>query len=1166
MEIQRRFTRVGENPYAGIAFETRTSEIKNPDGKTIFRQENVVVPSQWSQIATDVLAQKYFRKRGVPGPDGKMGGESDARQVFNRLAFTWTDWGKRYGYFSSEGDAKAFFDEIAFMLARQMCAPNSPQWFNTGLFAVYGMKGPAQGHYFVNPDTGEVEKSASAYERPQPHACFVLSVNDDLVNEGGIMDLITREARLFKYGSGTGTNYSKLRASNEPLSGGGVSSGLLSFLKVSDRSASSIKSGGTTRRAARMVTIDADHPDIFKYVDWKVQEERKVAAMVTGSRVLKKHTKRILEACKNGAAGGAAAAAGVEPLDGRRSDRNAGSPRPLAGGGPGNGGPSTGAPGNSAPATEPAGNKDLTRAIRAALRDGVPPAYIHQVILLAGQGVFDVEPEEYSTDWDSEAYNTVSGQASNNSVRVTDAFMRAVLEDGSWELVNRTDVAVRRKVKAREIWDALTFAAWQCADPGLQFHTTVNDWHTCPRDGEIRASNPCSEYMFLDDTACNLASLNLLAFWDAEKQQVRVEDLRHAIRLWTVVLEISVLMAQFPSQAIARKSFDFRTLGLGFANLGALLMVMGIPYDSPEGRSVAAALSAIITGDAYAASAEMAEELGPFRRFADNREDMLRVIRNHRRAAYSAADQEYEGLSVIPQAIDPLFCPADLIAAARKSWDRALERGERHGFRNAQVTAVAPTGTIGLVMDCDTTGIEPDFSLVKFKKLAGGGYFKIINSSLPPALRRLGYPEDQIEKIVSYCLGHGTLEGAPGVSAEKLREKGFTEEALSKVEESLKGAFSIRFCFAPRLLGSDFLSGALGIPESEISRPDFNLLSFLGFSRTDIEEADLYACGTMTIEGAPHLKTEHYAVFDTASPNGRLGKRCIPWQAHIEMMAAVQPFVSGAISKTINMPSTATIDEIKNAYLLSWRRMLKAIALYRDGSKLSQPLSSLMPDSDTAAAAVLSVLEHDHEEEETETPGGRARKRTPLPAKRFGYTQKAKIGGHSIFLRTGQYEDGSLGEIFLDMHKEGAAFRSILNSFAIAVSLGLQYGVPLEEYVDAFTFTRFEPNGIVNGHDHIKMTTSVLDFIFRDLALSYLGRTDLVQVKPDDLISTSTMANGGKHAGNGNGDGLEADGEARLAKMKGYEGDPCPVCGNFTLVRSGTCMRCDTCGSTTGCS
>ena len=1298
MEIERRFTKAGESPYKDIAFETRTSEIRNPDGKHIFRQENVVVPSFWSQIATDILAQKYFRKRGVPLKEGGTGGENDARQVFHRLAFTWMDWGKKYGYFSTAEDAQAYYDEMCFMLARQMGSPNSPQWFNTGLFAVYGINGPAQGHYYVDPKTAEVKKSTSAYERPQPHACqpwhapvstpfgpvaigsivdggliglevydgtdegkgttrviavkengikpvfrvvlkngtaveatgdhlllasrerrgeaqwvqvdelepgmrlqlstvsevqnslvgirgsaieaalvsrtvatmpalreeavirlefaglqrvydiqtlsgqylsnnvivhncFILSIEDDLVNEGGIMDLITREARLFKYGSGTGTNYSKLRASSEPLSGGGVSSGLLSFLKVSDRSASSIKSGGTTRRAARMVTLDADHPDVLKYIDWKAQEERKVAAMVTGSRLLRKHTKRLLEACK-----------------GQDSENGDGAAR-----------------------FDPKKNKELERSVREALQDEVPPSWVFQVIQLAEQGIWDFEPEEYTTDWDSEAYNTVSGQSSNNSLRLSDVFMKAVMDDGWWELVNRTDGKSRQKIRAREIWDRIATAAWLCADPGLQFHTTVNDWHTCPKDGEIRASNPCSEYMFLDDTACNLASLNLMTFYDVEKGEVRIEELRHAIRLWTITLEISVLMAQFPAREIARKSFDFRTLGLGYANLGTLLMVMGIPYDSAEGRAIAAAISAILSAEAYATSAEMAAELGAFPRYAANREDMLRVIRNHGRAAYGAAPEEYEALSVIPQPIDALFCPPDLMAAARRAWDKALALGEKYGYRNAQVTAIAPTGTIGLVMDCDTTGVEPDFSLVKFKKLAGGGYFKIINTSIPPALHKLGYSDDQIQDIERYCLGRGTLDGAPGVSSEKLREKGFSDTEIQKINTSLANAFSIDYSFQPNVLGKEFLAETLQIPEATFSLPGFNLAAHLGFTAKEIEATNLWACGTMTIEGAPHLATEHYAVFDTATPNGRIGKRSIAWKAHIEMMASVQPFISGAISKTINMPSASTVDDIKGAYLLSWNKMLKAIALYRDGSKLSQPLSALMPGSDATAEAVLAIMKDAGKETISLAPSSatRGKKRNPLPSKRFGYTQKAKIGGHSIFVRTGQYEDGTLGEIFLDMHKEGAAFRSLLNSFAIAVSLGLQYGVPLEEFVDAFTFTRFEPNGIVSGHDHIKMTTSVLDFIFRDLALSYLGRTDLVQVKPDDLAPTAMNKNGSsKHEMNGNGNGelVALDNEVHVARMKGYEGDGCPVCGHFTLIRNGTCMRCDTCGSTTGCS
>jgi len=1065
------------------------------------------------------------------------------------------------------------------------------------------------------------------------HNCFIISVKDDLVNPGGIMDLVTSEARLFKYGSGTGTNYSRLRAKQEPLSGGGVSSGLLSFLRIGDRSASAIKSGGTTRRAARMVTLDADHPDIQEYINWKVAEEQKVVSMVIGSKVLKKHT-RLIEQAVSAARSAAKANEGEQDFDKQAFD--------------------------------PESNPRLRKAIRSALVEEVPPGYIYRILQLLAQGVRGLDIEEYTTEWDEEAYNTVSGQSSNNSVRLTSEFMQAVIEDGSWVLTGRVNPSLKIETEARKIWDQIAYAAWNCADPGIQFHSTINEWHTCPADGEIQASNPCSEYMFLDDTACNLASLNLMRFYDKDRGRFDVEALLHAIHIWTIVLEISVLMAQFPTPEIARRSYLFRTLGLGYANLGSLLMVMGVPYDSEEGRGLAACLTALLSGQAYLSSAQLAEQLGPFSRFEANREQMLRVIRNHRRAIHSASDQEYEGLTVFPKTLNPQSCPAELLETARRVWDRALEMGEQHGYRNAQVTAIAPTGTIGLVMDCDTTGVEPDFALVKYKKLAGGGYFKIINTSIPPALKQLGYEKNQIEEITAYCVGRGTLKDAPGVSWKQLKAKGFTDAALKRIDKSLASAFSIHSAFVPAVLGEELLEKKLGLDPATCDKPGFQLLHHLGFSPEQIEQADRYACGTMTVEGAPHLKSEHYAVFDTASKVGRLGTRFIPWQAHIEMMAAVQPFVSGAISKTVNMPNTVSVEDVKGAYFLSWQRMLKAIAIYRDGSKLSQPLSSLSSAGERLAEQILELqrrarwsadqlgADQASGQEATsphiEKPPARSapeissprHNRRPLPSRRNGYTQKAKIGGHSLFLRTGEYPDGSLGEIFLDMHREGAAFRSLLNSFAIAVSLGLQYGVPLEEYVDAFVFTRFEPNGIVQGHDNIKITTSVLDFIFRDLALAYLRRTDLVQVKPDDLIATTTNGNrefdeqdeagengsgesvarhtearhteaqhakeqpadsgaqvssGGNGssagskpanvpvaAGPGKGDSRSsARGEAaaeaaeaaaqdsaaqawETARLQGYEGDPCPVCGHLTLVRNGTCLKCLTCGSTTGCS
>ena len=1555
MKIERRFTRAGESPYAGIRFEKRSSEIKNPDGSTVFKLEGIDVPAEWSQVAVDILAQKYFRKAGVPqvGPDGKpvigadgqpvQGGERDARQVFHRLAGCWTDWGKRHGYFSSGADAQAFYDEVCFMLAAQIGAPNSPQWFNTGLHWAYGITGPAQGHHYCDPETGELKRAADAYGHPQPHACFIQSVGDDLVCDGGIMDLWVREARLFKYGSGSGTNFSAIRAENERLSGGGKSSGLMSFLKIGDRAAGAIKSGGTTRRAAKMVCLDLDHPDVERFIEWKAVEEQKVAALVAGSRSLKKHLYAILEAAR-GEGEGKDAAVEVDPK------RNA----------------------------------PLREAILKARAAEVPEAYIRRTLDLAAQGIEKLDLREYDPSWEGEAYQTVSGQNANNSVRVPNAYFEALDRDGEWPLVRRTDRKVARKVRARDLWERIALAAWASADPGLQFDGTINEWHTCPTDGRINASNPCvtgdtlvatargyrrivdlvgtrveaidrdgipaivnrvfrtgrrpvyelrtqggyglrltadhrvltargdiaakdlrrgdavylrqpgfgeddlpreigeligaaagdgvvardpdghpslavplerceaglldrfrrhvgsceraldapawrpgetrtaagagpvgtatataqrldtsvravverllayvaletgprvftdrifeldrlgqasvlralftvhgavegergawrvrlggaglelellrqvqllllgfgvksavetngkpgagalsisgpsvaafersigflaesakatwlkgvaaamggareplpltdavasvayvgeedvfdlveprtshfvanglvihncSEYMFLDDTACNLASLNLVKFQRPDGS-FDVELFKHACRLWTVILEISVLMASFPSEPIARKSYEFRTLGLGYASLGSLLMRLGIPYDSPRALAMCGAITAILTGESYATSAELASELGPFPGFAKNRDAMLRVMRNHRRAAYDAPPTEYEGLTVKPLAIDPRQSPADLLAAARECWDRAYALGERHGYRNAQTTCIAPTGTIGLVMDCDTTGIEPDFALVKFKKLAGGGYFKIVNQSIPPALARLGYTEREVHEIVAYCVGRGTLRGAPYVNHEALRAKGFDAAAIERVEAELRQAFQIQFAFNRYTLGDELLK-KLGVDPAATGDPRFDLLSAIGFKPEEVSAANDYCCGTMTVEGAPYLKPEHVPVYDCANRCGRRGQRFIPFEAHIRMMAASQPFLSGAISKTINMPADATVADVKRAYRLGFESMLKAVALYRDGSKLSQPLSSAVDIGekiDTAGlagaprgAAATAVAERVTERLVVRYLKSRRR----LPDRRGGYTQKATVGGHKIYLRTGEYADGSLGEIFLDMHKQGAAFQSLMNCFAIAISLGLQHGVPLEEYADAFIFTRFEPNGIVMGHRNIKMVTSIIDYIFRELAISYLGRTDLCQVSEEDLrgdtlkkdepdfdgeevvaeqsvepapgkgIATDHErghgGNGdnGHDRGHGNGNGHDHGGnghsgrgaaakprglasatallmeKARTARMKGYEGDACGECGQFTLVRNGTCLKCVTCGATTGCS
>jgi ribonucleoside-diphosphate reductase alpha chain len=1247
MRIDRRNTTQGQSPYAGIDFRLTTSEIRNPDGSIVFRLENVEVPQFWSQVASDVLAQKYFRKAGVAArlkkveeetvpswlwrsvPDTealatlpeneRYVSELSAKQVFDRLAGCWTYWGWKGSYFTNEEDAQAFYDELRFMLAKQMVAPNSPQWFNTGLHWAYGIDGPGQGHYYVDPFTGKLTKSKSSYEHPQPHACFIQGVNDDLVNEGGIMDLWVREARLFKYGSGTGSNFSRLRGEGEKLSGGGRSSGLMSFLKIGDRAAGAIKSGGTTRRAAKMVVVDADHPDIETYIDWKVKEEQKVAALVTGSKLNQKHLKAVLKACVN--------------CEGSGDD-----------------------------CFDPEKNPALRREIKLARRALVTDAMIKRVIQFARQGYKEIDFPVYDTDWDSEAYLTVSGQNSNNSVSLKDDFLRAVETDGDWNLIGRTNKKITKTLKARDLWEKIGHAAWASADPGLHFNTTMNDWHTCKASGDIRASNPCSEYMFLDDTACNLASANLITFYSTSTKRFDVESYEHLCRLWTVVLEISVMMAQFPSKAIAELSYEFRTLGLGFANIGGLLMTMGLPYDSKEGRALCGALTAIMTGVAYATSAEMAKELGPFPGYKKNAAHMLRVIRNHRRAAHGES-RGYEALAVSPVPLDYASVPqTDIVEHAKAAWDKALELGELNGFRNAQTTVVAPTGTIGLVMDCDTTGIEPDFALVKFKKLAGGGYWKIINQAVPVALRTLGYRESDIAEIEAYAVGHGSLSNAPGINVSTLKAKGFTDEALTKVEAALPTAFDIKFAFNKWTFGEDFLRDTLNIAPEAIAAPGFDLLAAVGFTRREIEAANVHICGAMTVEGAPHLKSEHYPVFDCANPCGKIGKRYLSVESHIRMMAASQPFISGAISKTINMPNDATVEDCKSAYLLSWKLALKANALYRDGSKLSQPLNSqLISDDDEEDDAIdtfydkpMAARTAQVSEKIVEKLVERIvvmREREKMPDRRKGYTQKAVVGGHKVYLRTGEYDDGRIGEIFIDMHKEGAALRSFINNFAIAVSLGLQYGVPLEEYVDAFTFTRFEPAGPVQGNDSIKYATSILDYVFRELAVSYMSRFDLAHVDPsesnfdamgrgvdegkapeqpsnkylskgltrsrtDNLVvmrgastpetearsssNVTAMASHGPTARNSDTvegavalkqevqhdlsptEKLEAmqwsktgaaaatqpsKAERRAeAKAKGYEGEMCGECGHFSLVRNGTCMKCDTCGSTTGCS
>jgi len=1302
--IERRFTTEGVSPYDTVEWSLRDSRITNPDGSVVFEMIGAEIPATWSQVAADIMVSKYFRKAGVPQFDDKgrpildedgnhlTGSETSARQVIARLAETWRSWGEENGYFADAESAQIFEEELAYMLLHQMAAPNSPQWFNTGLAHKYDITGTAEGFWYVDPDTEEMLSSPDSYTRPAPHACFpagtmitvegglkpiediaagdlvltherrhrrvtetmkrltdeplvrlnlflgvparsvgnvvpksltatenhpilafrkamaegseassdirpewidagkldvgdavvvpyigatqrvgahpvavvtgiskvdhrglvynfqveedesyvangvfvhncfIQAVDDDLVNEGGIMDLWVREARLFKFGSGTGTNFSHIRAEGEQLSGGGKSSGLMSFLKVGDRAAGAIKSGGTTRRAAKMVILDIDHPDVEEFISWKAGEEDKVRALI---------------------------AAG------------------------------------------------------------------------------------YSSDFNGEAYATVSGQNSNNSVRLSNEFIEAVLHDATWDLTARTDGLVMKTVRARDLWHQIADAAWQCADPGVQFDTTIQEWHTSPAGGKINASNPCSEFVYLDNTACNLASLNVTKFFDDDNGAFDLEGYRYAIRMWTIVLEISVFMAHFPSAAIAQGSYDYRPLGLGYANLGSLLMRMGIPYDSEEGRGIAGALTAILTGYSYAASAEMAQALGPFRMYRQNADAMLRVMRNHRRAAYNMADQEYEGVSHHVVGIDPAAAPSDMLHEAQNAWNIAVEMGEEFGYRNGQASCIAPTGTIGLLMDCDTTGVEPDFALVKFKKLAGGGYFKIANQSIEPALRKLGYDERQIERIIDFVIGTMELHRAPHINTSSLIAKGFTADDIDKIEAVLPGVFELGFAFNQWTLGEETMQ-RLGFTAEQYNSPNFDMLRALGYSAQDIREANDYVCGRQTIEGAPGLRDEHLAVFDCANRNGKYGERFIHHTGHIKMMAAAQPFISGAISKTINMPNEVTIEDIEESYRMSWELGLKAMALYRDGSKASQPLSAKSDDGvseeeeeglEEALADEIELVTTGHLTihggmfqpgiSPTAAYADLPRPRFLLPGRRSGYTQEARIGGHKLFMRTGEYEDGTLGELFLDLAKEGATLRGILSCFAIAVSKGLQYGVPLEEFVDTFTFQTFEPRGMVEGHPNIKMANSIVDYVFRALGVEYLHRDELAQVPPqrselpeppkgaavdagyqpelveaimeDDIDAQKAAAdfadrvvdlrdedeptvvtNGTAPASTGASDGpgtlsaKSASGvqtaavQAVLADKMG-DAPLCDTCGHIT-VRNGSCYRCLNCGDSKGCS
>jgi ribonucleoside-diphosphate reductase alpha chain len=1060
LKIERYFTKEGVNPLHMFSYDQRTSEIKNPDGSQVFKMDDVEVPHFWTQVATDILAQKYFRKAGIPlkKEDGSplldengqqiKGSENSIKQVAHRIAGCWTDWGKRYNYFSTEQDAKNFYDEMLYMIINQNAAPNSPQWFTTGLNYAYGLTGPAQGHSFVNPETKELEFSKDAYTRSQPHACFIQELNDDLVRDGGIFSLLTREARIFKYGSGTGSNFSSLRGKGEKLSGGGTSSGLMSFLKIFDVAAGSIKSGGTTRRAAKMVSLDLNHPEIVDFIWWKTREEEKVASLVAGSISLKRRLSRLIEVAKNK----------DNPLE----------------------------------------DKEVKKILTLAAKDNIPVNYIVRALALAKQGN-DFPLNEFDTHYESEAYLTVSGQNSNNSVRIPNEFFVKLENKQEWELIGRRDKKVFKTISAEDLWNDIGYCAWASADPGVQYDTTINEWHTCKQDGRINGSNPCSEYMFLDDTACNLASINLGKLYNEDTRIFDIKGYRHTIRLWTIALEISVLMAQFPSEPIAIKSFKYRTLGLGFANIGTLLMLQGIPYDSDKGRAISGALSAIMTGDSYATSSEMARILGPFEGFERNKADMLRVIRNHRRAAYNSGD--YEGLSIRPIPLDQNICPPDLLQAAHSAWNNALEGGEKFGYRNAQATVLAPTGTIALVMDCDTTGVEPDYALVKFKKLAGGGYFKIVNQSVPKALKRLLYSDDQVNDIIKYCIGSGTLDGSPHINKDSLKLKGLSEEKIEVVEKGLKSSMDISFVFNQWTLGEEFYNKIMHGKKG-------NFLNALGFSNLEIKAANEYICGTMTIEGSPHLKEEHYPIFDCANKCGKNGKRYIHPYGHLKMLAANQTFISGAISKTINMPHDWTIKQIKTAYYDAWKMMIKGVALYRDGCKLSQPLNTTIEENQELKNILTG---EDFEENEIQ--------------------KKIMLGNKELTL-IAKLNEGNLNKVSVNLEDITPAQESIVTALVNNINLGLQHGLHPK------LIAQHSLN--VAGHPLI----SELGVFLNENS----GKNGIHKESYQKLEAITIPTS-----------------KASIISEKSLE-EKCKGCGATRLRRNGVCMLCEVCGDTTGCS
>ena len=1126
LKIKKLFT-YGREAYSENDFSYRKAFINNQE-KLIF------VPKSWSQNAADILSQKYLRRDGIPKflkkipedgvpewlwrsepentPEQEYVGENDARQIFHRLAGTWTYWAWKGKYITTEEDAKSFYDELSHMLFAQIGAPNSPQFFNTGIHWAYGIAGVGQGHYYH--EDGIIKESRSSYERPQVHACFIQSIEDNLVEENGIIDFVMRESRIFKFGSGSGANFSALRGISEKLSSGGQSSGLMSFLKVGDSAAGAIKSGGTTRRAAKMVSLDEDHPEIDQFVNWKVKEEDKIIALTVGSKIVGEMIAKVNKACQ----------LAKYPPEKRTSIME---------------------------------NLELVEALQEGYQRGVPIQYIARIVQMLGQGISEFKWKTYDgSNFNDEAYSTVSGQNSNNSVRLSNYFIKQMLNDGTFDLTNRVDGSVRESINARKLWEQICLSAWICGDPGLQFDTTINEWHTCPNSGRIRGSNPCSEYNFLDNTACNLASINLLKFLHGSHEFDNSSFL-HAVTLWMIVLEISVYMAQYPSKEIARLSYMFRTTGLGYANLGGLLMSMGVPYDSEKGRTIAGYITALMHGKAYEVSSQMAKLFGVFEGYEKNREPMLRVIKNHRNAVLGVKC-ELE--------VQPIFLNRSLLSKQQLDevdclWKNVCDLGEKHGFRNAQVTVIAPTGTIGMLMDCDTTGCEPDYALVKIKKLVKTNdfdpdYMKIVNGCLLKALQVLGYLEKQIEEIVQYVIGSGDIENAPYINHQSLRKVGFKEEDFIKLNSVIKYSDNLSSIFTEHVLGAETCN-RLGVPRGK-DQKNFNLLEFLGFSKEEIAVASTYVCGHLCIEGAPHLKEEHLSVFDCSTKNGSIGKRYITPEGHVRMMGAIQSFISGAISKTVNLPGDATISDCSETYLMAWKMGVKAVALFREGSRLSNPLVGAGAD----AFGMLKNLLKAPKKQETLPRGVREK----LPDVRKGYTQRITIDSWSFYYTVGENDAGDVREVFITGGgREGAPFRSVMNCFAKAISIAMQYGAPIEEIVHSFAFVKFPPSGRIKGDKDITSIESFVDYVVRSIGLRYRNMTYLANSgheyeADEDMQNRSPMSLKSKE------NLKNKDFSSLQNNFSGYTGEFCEHCSGCRMIRNGGCSYCLDCNTSGGCS